>query len=771
MAKKKKNKSPTAVPFKKSIEKKKFPIWVKLLVAVLAGVFSLRIMSTFQYYQQFPDPSFTGPSMLNPMVLFDFTKPWYLDQKTLVVSFMVFCLAPMMMMVYEDNQKKRRQGIEQGSAQWTDTRCSQDFRDENYFENQIFTQTELFSRNMDISLRNRNILLLGRPGTGKSRFYFKPNLLQRFNGSVIITDPKGELLRDCGYAMRQNGYTIKVLNLDEMWQSNHYNPFSYLKYSNIDTNEVCVNLSEEQIKSRKYKLVDADVLQMIESIMKNTTGENAGGSKDPFWDKAESLYLQSIIYYIVYNYPKEKQNFSSVLDLMRRSESKNGQPSDLDVFFDEWEHGKFVLKDGKKINLKISDRAYRSMVGAVGRMGRETTAPQPSKEELEAKIREEYERDYTEEERKNHIIDSEGFVRMKSWVNEYGIPCQIEGTDNIGIKQWHHLKSGADSEKTMASIMLSAAARLAPINIPEVANFINDDDMELERLGTPEPTPPIPGGKSVGGRIAWFIVTKPSEQAFNFIANLFYTQTFQMIDINAKKSHGSCPTPIDMYMDEWAQLGEIPRFVETLSYVRGLNCGITIGLQSLDQLKKVYKDSWQTALDDCDYLLFLGSTSKDTLDYIVSLLGKETIYKRSQSRSYGRSGSTSHSDDMLARDLMDIQEMRTMGFGKCVLLDMKESRGAGYYSQLYDLKQHPRYNSLYEPKNQSDPENRAREYKHGMYLMEEKREKEFLNFYHRFGLDPEKIKIRMKDRLVDGERIIWTPAIKSPEEFLQEAEA
>lgn len=144
----------------------------------------------------------------------------------------------------------------------------------------------------------------------------------------------------------------------------------------------------------------------------------------------------------------------------------------------------------------------------------------------------------------NHIINDLGFVRMKEWTNEFRIPCHIESTNNIGIKQWHHLKSGADSEKTMASIRLTAAARLAPLNIPEVAEFINDDDMELERIGTREDTPSIPNGHSTGGRIIWFVVTKPSEDAFNFIANLFYTQTFQMIDLNVKKYKGTCPSPM-----------------------------------------------------------------------------------------------------------------------------------------------------------------------------------------------------------------------------------
>ena len=726
---------------------KKSPAWVKLGVGVLTFGLGYRLLSSVVYYSQMAEQGQGAEAwMFNPISLLDFTIPLSMDTNIILLSVMIGVMGIMGVIVYEDSQKNRRTGAEHGSAKWLDPSCSLEFRDkESYFNNQIFTQTEMYSRNMRVSGRNRNILLLGRPGTGKSRYYFKPNLLQRLEGSVVVTDPKGELLRDCGYALKQAGYTIKVLNLDEMWNSNHYNPFIYLKYVHEDTKEVCVNLTEEQIASRKYKLVDSDVLQIIDSIMKNTNGESKGGSQDPFWDKAEMLYLQSVMYYIVYNYPRHLQNFGSVLDLMRKSQAPEGEKSELDFYFEEWELGQIVTFKNEKGRLQKQRNWPRNKDGST-----------PEKSYIDQQPL---------EERANLYEDAEGYVRRKKWINEFGIPCVAEGINNVGIKQWKHFKSGVASEKTMASIMLSAASRLAPFNIPQVANFINDDDMELQRLGVAEDTPSAPGVESHGGRIIWFIVTKPSEQTFNFIANMFYTQCFQMIDIVAKKNKGSCPTPVDFYMDEWAQLGEIPRFVETLSYVRGLNCGITIGLQSLDQLKNVYKDSWQTAIDDCDFILYLGSTSKDTLEYFVTLLGEETISKRSSSRSYGKSGSSSHSDDVLGRKLVDIQELRTMGAGKCVFMDMKETRGAAYFSNLYDLSTHPRYGELYEPWNDKDVENLKREYRHGEELTKRNEILAFNRFYKSLGVDPNFIRFVRETRIVDGDTIAYENDMMSPEQF------
>lgn len=158
--------------------------------------------------------------------------------------------------------------------------------------------------------------------------------------------------------------------------------------------------------------------------------------------------------------------------------------------------------------------------------------------------------------------------------------------------------------------------------------------------------------------------------------------------------------------------GEIPRFVEELAYLRGLNVGITVGLQSLSQLKEKYKDSWESVLDCCDSTLFLGGTSKETLEYLVALLGKKTWYKKSSGRTYSRQGSSSTNWDVVGRELATMDELSKLPAGNCVLF----IAGIGaFYSKLYNLKEHPNYSDLYEPRERNFTKlyNHKKELKYG----------------------------------------------------------
>ena len=179
------------------------------------------------------------------------------------VSFFIF-------MIYETYRMQNKKNIQEdtyGSAEWRSPKDIAKKRDSDFENNMILTETELISKNMKISGMNRHVILLGRPGTGKSRYYFKPNILSA-NGSIIVTDPKGELLRDCGYSLKAKGYTIKVLNLDEKSQSNHYNPFIYVKEAkNFDD---ILGYSDEE----KHQIQEDDVMTLINTLMLNTKSEN-----------------------------------------------------------------------------------------------------------------------------------------------------------------------------------------------------------------------------------------------------------------------------------------------------------------------------------------------------------------------------------------------------------------------------------------------------------------------------------------------------------------
>ncbi len=414
-------------------------------------------------------------------------------------------------------------------------------------------------------------------------------------------------MRDCGYSLKKKGYTIKVLNLDDKSCSDCYNPLMYIKENHNN-----IGYYDEE-----HPIQEDDVMSLINTIMANTKSENIQNtSGDPFWEKAEMIYLQALFYYTLRHYDKAHQNFTTVLNLIRLSNPDSTGVSNLDRLFDSW-----------------------------------------AKDEPEA----------------------------------------------IGVKQYKHFKVAASAPKMMSTIIMVATARLASFNIKEIANMTDTDTMELNRIGMPmDDNSPLlkeinsQSNKPIGnGKVAYFVITKPSNNTFNYLASIFYTQIFEIIDENAKLCGGSLATPLEIYMDEWSQLGEIPRFVEELAYLRGLNVGITVGLQSLSQLKQKYKDSWESVLDCCDSTLFLGGMSKETLEYLVALLGKKTWYKKSSGRTYARQGSSSTNWDVVGRELATLDELSKMPSGNCVLF----IAGIGaFYSKLYNLKEHPNYSELYEPR-------------------------------------------------------------------------
>ena len=596
---------------KVSKEKKK-NYWLRAIVCLIVGYVGLRLASQGEIGGRLTlesiDYALDDLSPFNGNIVFTST--------TLGVAGMaaLFCL--MCIETYSQTIKKNMREETYGSAKWGDSSQIKPFEDKNPYNNQIFTRTEKVSRNARISKRNRNILLLGRPGTGKSRNFFKPNILNA-NGSVVVTDPKGELLRDCGSAMLSKGYTIKCLNLDEKWKSNHYNPLQNIR-----------RLTEEEKKASggTSDFAEDDVMVLINTIMKNTKSDSIDTQTgDPFWERAEMLFLQALVYYVLNNCVTEQQNFNTVLSLIRdaqKTSPMNEKQSLLSFKFDVW--------------------------------------------------------------------------RQKD-------------PDNIGIKQWDHFMGSAASPKMMQTIILTAVGRLEAFNLKEVAALTRTDDMELWRIGQPIDAPRDENGYRTDGKIIYFIITKAMDTTFNFLGAIMYSQLFNIIDSNAKANYGSCATTVDLYMDEWAQLGNIPNFVNMAAYMRGLNAGVVIGLQSLSQLKEKYKESWETLLDCCDYEMFLGSTSKETLEYFSALLGDQTIHKQSSSRTYSRQGSTSKSDDEVGRKLATVDELKTMPENKAILL--MSGNMAPFYSDTYILKEHPLYNLLFEPWVERDADHDSEEWK------------------------------------------------------------
>lgn len=437
----------------------------------------------------------------------------------------------------------------------------------------LFTKTERISfYNFQL---NQNTLILGGSGSGKTRGYVMPNVLQA-HSSYIITDPKGEILEKGGYFLKEvKGYKIRVLNLDDKTQSDGYNPFVY------------VHTEREGYEER--------VLSLIEAIIVNTDGGEKKGGSDPFWDKAERLFLQAVFFFTAVGFPPEEQNMNTVLELigmLQIAEEEDDMNSDLDIYA---------------------------------------------------------------------RLFAERF-----------------GRDHIGVQQYREFREKA-SGKTAKSIVISAVARLAPFRTSAVKKIFSYDSMHLDLVGEE--------------KTAVFVVVPPTDDTFNFIAGMLFTQLFQELQYCATQVHKHdgqrLPVPCRFILDEFANTCTIPNFVKILAYARSFGIGITPILQSLEQIKNMYKDEWGVIVDNCNTLLYLGSISHmDTLEYMSKLLGKGTFDKKTTGRTRGRSGSSSENWDVVGRELMDTSEIRKIPKKDCLFIVGGRNP---FYSEKYDYTNHPNY--------------------------------------------------------------------------------
>ena len=235
------------------------------------------------------------------------------------------------------NAKKYRHGMEYGSARWGTPKDIEPFMAPKFSDNIILTKTErlmMSNRPPDPkNARNKNVLVVGGSGSGKTRFWLKPNLLQ-CHSSYVVTDPKGTIVLECGQAMLKNGYKVKILNTINFKKSMHYNPFSY-------------------VHSEK------DILKLVTTLMTNTKGEGSGG--DPFWEKSERLLLTALIAYLHYEAPVEEQNFATLLEMlntMQVLEDDEEYQNPVDLLFEEL---------GKKKPNSFAVRQYKLYKLAAGK--------------------------------------------------------------------------------------------------------------------------------------------------------------------------------------------------------------------------------------------------------------------------------------------------------------------------------------------------------------------------------------------------------------------
>ena len=248
------------------------------------------------------------------------------------------------------NAKKYRHGVEYGSARWGTAEDIKPFIDPKFDQNILLTQTErvMVGRNKNPKYNiNKNVLVIGGSGSGKTRFHIKPNLMQ-MNASYIVTDPKGTVVEECGKMLQMGGYEIKILNTINFKQTMRYNPFRYI---------YCEN----------------DILKLVNCIMENTKGEDSKGGED-FWAKAEALYYQALIAYIWYEAPEEEKNMTMLLDMLNASEVREEDETfknAVDMLFDQLEAEKpdhFAVRQYRKDKLAAGKTAKSILISCGARM-------------------------------------------------------------------------------------------------------------------------------------------------------------------------------------------------------------------------------------------------------------------------------------------------------------------------------------------------------------------------------------------------------------------
>ena len=479
------------------------------------------------------------------------------------------------------NAKKFRQGKEYGSARWGTRKDIEPYVDEKFQNNILLTQTERLTMNGRPAnpkyARNKNVLVIGGSGSGKTRFYVKPNLMQ-MHSSYCVTDPKGTIVIECGKMLEDNGYEIKILNTINFKKSMKYNPFAYLR-------------SEK------------DILKLVQTIIANTKGEGEKAGED-FWVKAEKLYYTALIGYIFYEAPREEKNFATLLDMIDASE----------------------VREDDETYMNPIDRLFEAL----------------------------------EKKEPTHFA----------------------------VKQYKKYKLAAG--KTAKSILISCGARLAPFDIQELRDLMKEDELELDTLGD--------------RKTALFVIISDTDDTFNFVVSIMYSQLFNLLCDKADDEYGGrLPVHVRCLLDEFANIGLIPKFEKLIATIRSREISASIILQAQSQLKAIYKDNADTIVGNCDSTLFLGGKEKTTLKELSETLGKETIdlYNTSETRSNANSYGLNY--QKTGKELMSQDEITVMDGSKCIF----QLRGVRpFLSDKFDITKHKNYKLLedYDKKNLFDIE-------------------------------------------------------------------
>ncbi len=540
--------------------------------------------------------------------------------------------------------KARREGEEFGSSRDGKVSEGQAYRDPDDPDNNI-----ILTKHLGIAIRrtpsvrekvaNRNVLIIGGSGAGKTAGFVEPNVMQVKAGrDMVVIDPKGTVIERVGATLVRNGIDIRVFDTKDMRRSDLWNPLANIK---------------------SYD----DILTFIECLVTNTN--NGRESSDPIWDNGERLFYQALLT-LMWDWGEEADmTMKRLLELTTLADiggdGNEGQKCPLDRIFDQ-------IETGRKPRRSQGSSGPRSARGVASR----GTQMEPTKMKRRDGVS-------PAEQRRG----SDGRMR-------YG----LDVTEDPALSAWHQFRHGAG--KTLQSFVISSHTRLASLQQEGVKTLLSGksrgrDDMHLELLGQDR----MPDGSKRPPRVI-FVVMSDFDGHLNCLLSLFMWQAIFLPMSAADNRNGSLPRPVSLVFDEFKNVGKLPSFSQSIAVVRSRNIDIQIILQSLSQLKSTYgEEDALTIRDCCATTLFLGggrnfSTAKE----ISEMAGKQTIEKTSSSvRGFGPGADHTVSHDVIGRDLYDPAEVSTLSNKEALVFIGDKQIIKDDKSWCYE---HPRYDPVYQ---------------------------------------------------------------------------
>lgn len=508
---------------------------------------------------------------------------------------------------FSTTPRNYRDGEEHGSARFGFLSETKGLRSK-LFQNDI-----IYSQDIRLTLtekkrprfdRNKNAVVIGGSGSGKTRFFSIVNLLQAAV-SYIVVDPKDHLPEKTGLYFKEKGYQVKVFDLVNLWKSHGFNPFRYVDNEN-------------------------DLNRLLTVYFNNTKGE--GTRTDPFWDESSMILVRAVASYLVdfYNPPKTPEE--------KLQESK----------LSWWKLRKLKKEEVRKLD----DRRRR------GRY--------PSFAEISKLIKL-----VSKGEKDNKSVLE---IMFDNYAKKYG-------TENFTMRNWADFQNYKD--KTLDSVIAVTTAKFALFNIQSVIDLTATDEMELKTWGTQ--------------KTIVYVVIPDNDTTYSFLSALFFSTVYNTLTRQADTEFkGRLPIHVRSILDEVANIGSIPNFVELTSTVRSRNMSLVPIFQNIAQPQGLYKEKegWRTILGNCDSLLYLGGNEKDTWKFISEQLGKQTIHVRNTSRNYGgQQGYGSVSISSITRDLMTPDEVRTMPRDECLVFIANLHP---FKNKKFNPEQHPAWKHVAE---------------------------------------------------------------------------